>query len=137
MSGQSNQDAQTEKRDTVSCRRNSSHNTSNLSQVSYSQVDVHTLEENFVSKVRSEVDHVITTVETRVQGAVLTAKESFVTPRVGIGHEIAQCVLRIECDGRVWEPDQRVISSNIECLLSQCISNDYGHEERKGHPRIV
>ena len=73
MIGQSNQDAQTDKRDTVSCRRTSPHKTSNLSQVDYSQVDMHTLEE--VSKVRGKVDHVIITVETRVQDVVLTAKK--------------------------------------------------------------
>ena len=44
-------------------------------QVNSSQVDMHTLEENIVSEVRSEVDKVMTTVETRVQDAVLTAIE--------------------------------------------------------------
>ena len=35
-------------------------------QVHSPQVDMHTLEENTVSKVRSEVDNVMTTVETRI-----------------------------------------------------------------------
>ena len=49
----------------------SSDNASNLNQINYPQLDMHTLEENIVSKVRSEVDNVMTTVETRVQDAVL------------------------------------------------------------------
>ena len=45
-------------------------------------MDIHAFEKNFVSKVRSEVDSVMTTVETRVKDAVLTAKENLVVPRV-------------------------------------------------------
>ena len=39
---------------------------------------MHTLEENIISKVRSEEDIVMTTVETRAQVAVLTAIEVLV-----------------------------------------------------------
>ena len=41
-----------------------------------------TLEENSVGKVGSEVDSVMTAVETRIQDAVLTAIENLVIPRV-------------------------------------------------------
>ena len=67
MIGQSNQDEQTESRDSMVCRGISSDNTSNPTQVNCPQVDVHTLEENLVSKVRSELDNVMTSVETVVQ----------------------------------------------------------------------
>ena len=41
--------------------------------VNSSQVDMHTLDKNIVSKVGSEVDSLMTTIETRVQDAVMTA----------------------------------------------------------------
>ena len=64
------------------CRGTSSDNMSNPTQVKYPQVDVHTLEENIVTKVRIEMDSVMTTVETRVQDAALTAIENVVIPKV-------------------------------------------------------
>ena len=70
MIGKSNHDVQKENRDSVTYRGTSSDNTNNVTQVNYPQVDMHTLEENIVSKVRSEVDNVMTTVKTRVQDAV-------------------------------------------------------------------
>ena len=57
-------------------------NVKNLIQVNSSQVDVHTLENNLVNKIRSEVDKVMTSVETRVQDVVLTAIENLVISRV-------------------------------------------------------
>ena len=73
MIGQSNQDEQNESRDIMLCRGTSSDNATNLAQINYPQADVHTLEENILSRMRSEVDNVMTSVETRVQDAVLTA----------------------------------------------------------------
>ena len=66
MIGQSNHDVQTESRNSMTYRCTSSDNTSSPTQINYPQVDMHKLEENIVSKVRSEVDNVMTTVETRV-----------------------------------------------------------------------
>ena len=80
MIGQSNQDEQTESRENLICRGTSSDNASNPIQINYPEVDVHKLEENIVSKVRSEVDNVMTSVETRVQDAVSTAIETLVVP---------------------------------------------------------
>ena len=57
-------------------------NADNSIQVIESQVDVHTIERNIADKVRSEVDSVMTKVETRVHDAVLTAMESLVIPRI-------------------------------------------------------
>ena len=60
----------------------SSNNKNGPIQVNSPQVDMHTIEGNFVSKVWNEVDSVMTMVETRVQGAILTAIENLVTPKV-------------------------------------------------------
>ena len=76
MIEQSSDDVQSENLHNVTHRGPSS---DNLSQVNYPQVDLHTLEENIVSEVRSEVENVIT-VETRVQDGVLTAIEKLVIP---------------------------------------------------------
>ena len=82
MIGQSSQDEQIESRDNIICRGTSSNNANNPTQNNSPQVLVHTLEENIVSKVRSEVDNVMTSVETRVQDALLTAIEKLVISRV-------------------------------------------------------
>ena len=87
--GQNNQDEQIESRDNILCRGTSSANVSNATQVNYPQVDVHTLDEDIVSKIRSEVDNVMTSVETGVQDAVLTAIENLVTPRGKLAIKIA------------------------------------------------
>ena len=71
MIGQSTQDQQTENRDDRTCRGTSSDNADNPTETNCPQVGGHRLEENFVSKVRSEVDDVMTSVETTVQNAVL------------------------------------------------------------------
>ena len=76
MIGQSNHDVQNDNRECMRYRGTSTDSTNNLTQVNYPQVDMLTLEENIVSKVRSEVDNVMTSVETRAQDAVLTASEN-------------------------------------------------------------
>ena len=65
MIGQSNQDDQTENRDNLLRKGTSLDNASNPAQIIYPEADVHTLRENIVSKVRSEVDNVVTSVESR------------------------------------------------------------------------
>ena len=107
MIRQSNQNEQNETRDYMLRRGTPSDNASNPAQFNYSQVDVHTLEENFVSKVRSEVDNVMTSVETNVQDAVLTAIENLVIPRVELAMKSANAHSERSVDGNVLEPDQR------------------------------
>ena len=63
--GQSNQEEQTERRDSMICRSTSSCNTSNPTQVNYPQVDVHTLEESIVKKY--EVKWIIWWHESRLE----------------------------------------------------------------------
>ena len=82
MIGQSNQDEQTGSRDKIICRGTSSDNASNSTQINYPQVDVHTLAEKIVRKVRSEVGNVMTSVETGIQDRVLTAIENLAIPWV-------------------------------------------------------
>ena len=66
MIGQNNHEAQTSRKTNMVDIGGSSNNMRGSIQVNNPQVDLHTLEENIVSKVRSEVDSVVTTVKTRV-----------------------------------------------------------------------
>ena len=77
MLGQSNQDEQIKSRESILCRGTCSHNASNPAQIKYPQVVAHKLKENNVSKVRSEVDNVMES----VQDVVMTAIENLVIPR--------------------------------------------------------
>ena len=63
LSGQSNQDNQTESGDTMILGGIFSCNASKLTRVNYSQVELHTFE-NIVKKVRSEMDIVLISVKT-------------------------------------------------------------------------
>ena len=116
MIGQNNQDEQIESRYNMICRGISSDNVGNRTRVNYPQKDVHTPEENFVSKVRSEVDIVITSVETRVQDAVLTEIENLVNPRMELTMKSVNAPSGWSVDGNVLQPDQRDFSGNIEGL---------------------
>ena len=80
---------------------------------------MHTPEKNIVGKVRSELDSVMTTVETRVQDAKWTAMENLVIPKLELamksvvassGHGVGSVVL---------VPNQRAFSVNIEGLQKQ------------------
>ena len=79
---QTNREAQTENRSNVADGDISLNNANSLTQISGSQVDLYTLYKNIANKVRSEVDSVMTVVETRVQDAVLTAVENLPIPGV-------------------------------------------------------
>ena len=66
MIGQRDHKTQTESRDYTADRNISVYYTKDPSLVKSPQVDMHTLEKNIVDKVRSAIDSVMTTVETRV-----------------------------------------------------------------------
>ena len=66
--------------------------------------------------MRSEVDNVMTSVETRVQDAVLTAIENLVLSRVELGMKSANAHTERSVDGNVLEPDQKGFLGNIEGL---------------------
>ena len=129
MIGQSNQDEQTESRDNALCRGTSSDNASNLAQVNYPQTDVYTLEENIFSKMRSEVDSVMTSVETRVQDAVLTAMEKFLIPRMELAMKSANTFSEWSVGDNVLEPDQRDFLGNIEGLRMSASSRVNSHTD--------
>ena len=76
MIGQSNHGTQTENRADAVDGDTSLNTTNNPTQGNGSQVYMHTLEKNIVSKILSEVDSGMATIETRVQDAVLTAIET-------------------------------------------------------------
>ena len=69
-----------------------------------------TNEKNVVQKLQSEVDYKMTSVETRIQDAVLTEIESLVIPTV----ELAMKSAGRSVDGNVLEFDQRGFLGNIE-----------------------
>ena len=106
----------TENRTNMADKGISSNNVNGPTQVNSSQVVMHTLEENIIIKVRSEVDSVMTTVETRIQDAVLTAMENLVIPRVKLAMKSAHASSERSVDGNVVEPNQREFSKKFEGL---------------------
>ena len=116
MIGQSNDEAQASDKTNAVDEGISSNNMTGPIQVNSPQVYMHTLEENIVSKVRSKLDNVMTTVETRVQDAVLTAIENSVSPRVVLAMKSASASSGRNVEGNVLEPDERDFSGNIEGL---------------------
>ena len=82
MIGQNNKKTQTENNADMVFGNITLDNTNNPTQVKGSQVDMPKREKKHCYKVRSEVDSVITTDETRVQDAVLTTIENLVIPWV-------------------------------------------------------
>ena len=111
MVGQNNHDARIEGRNSITDKGTSLDNARNPAQANYLQEDMHTLEENIVSKVRNEVDIVMTLVETRVQDAVLTAIQNLVMPRVEL------------------EPDHRDFTGIIEGLQMTASSRTNSHTD--------
>ena len=88
--------------------------TKNSAQVDGSQVEVHTLEKNIVNRVRCQLDSVVTTVETIVQVAILSATESLVIPRVELAMKSVNAFSEHSVDNAVPDPDQKDFSGNIE-----------------------
>ena len=106
--------AEAKVREDLTRRDNSLYNTNDTTQANYPQVDMHTLEKNIVTKVRSEVDSVMTTVETRVQDAVLTAIKNLVSARVELAMKSAKVSSGRSVDGNVLEFDQRDFSGILK-----------------------
>ena len=127
--GQSNHDVQNENVDDVAHRGTSPDNANHLTQVNYPRVDMNTVEENFVSKVRSEVDNVMTIVETRVKNAALTAMENLVIPRVELAMKSTNASSGRSVDGNVLDPGQRDFSGNVEGLQMTTSSRIHSHTD--------
>ena len=116
LTGQSNQKAHAESRASMVDICISSKNINSPIQVDSAKMGMRTLEENIISKVRSEVVNVMTTVEIRVQDAVLIAIEIVMTPRVQLALKSTNASWGWSVDGNVLETDQRDFSGNIKGL---------------------
>ena len=116
MIGRSNHEIQAESRTNMADRGIPSNNMKGPVQVKSPQLDMYTLEENIVSKVRSEVNSVMMTVETRVQDAVQTATEILVIPRVELALKSTNASSWRRGDGIALELDQRDYSDKVEIL---------------------
>ena len=104
---QSNHEAQTGSRANSVDTNTTLNTTKDPNQGFSSQVDMHTLEENIVSTVRSELDSVMTTVETRVQEAVMTAIEKLVIPGVELAMKSVNALSGHGHGSAMLELDQR------------------------------
>ena len=90
---------------------------------------MHTLGENIASKVRSEVDGMMTTVETKVQDMVLTAIEILMIPRVELAKKSTNVFSGRSINGDVLEPDQRDFTGNVEGLQMTVSSGISSHTD--------
>ena len=77
------------------------------------------------------MDNVITTVETRVQDAVLTAIENSVIPRVELAMKSTNASSERSFNGNVLDPDQRVFLGDVECLQMTASSRIHPRTELK------
>ena len=93
---------------------------------------MHTFEENIVSKVRSELDNVMTSVESRFQDAVSTAIKILVIPQVELAMKSANAPSGRSVDGNVLESDQRDTLGKIEGLRTTTSSRMNSHTDLNG-----
>ena len=108
-------------------RGSSTENASNPAQVKNPQLDINTLEANFFRKVRSEVDNVMTSVESRVKDAVLTAIENLVISRVELALKSANAHSERSVDGNALESDQNDFLGGIEGLRMTASNRLHSH----------
>ena len=104
-------------------------NANNSIHVNSSQVDMHTRENNIVNKVRCEVDNLMTSVETRVQDAVLTAMENLVNPRVELAMKSVNASSGRGVSNVVMDPDRKAFSGIIENLQRTASSRINSHTD--------
>ena len=88
---------------------------------------MHTVENNVVKKVRSELDSVMKTVDTTVQDAMLTAIESLVNPRVERARKSINAATERGVSGVVLDLDQRDFSEHIEGLQKTAANRMNSH----------
>ena len=137
MIGQSTHGGQNENINSTIVEITALNSASNTTQFSGSQLVMHTLEKNFTNKVRCEVDSVMTTNETRMHQAVLTATENLVVHRVEIAITSVNTSSRRSVVVVVLEPDEREISGNFEGLQLIVSSRIISHTDLKKLMRIV
>ena len=110
--GQNNHGTQFEETANTAGETTTLNNINNSIQINGSQVDLHTIEQNIVIKVCSEVNNVMTMVETKIQNAVLTAIENLVIPRVKIAMKSINASSELEVDSVVLDTDAADFSAN-------------------------
>ena len=127
MIGENNHETKLGDRINTADKNTTLNNANNLVKANSSEVDIQTLEKNIAIKVRGEEDNVITSVEARVQDAVLTVIENFLASRVTAKSAIAssgRSVISV-----VLDPDQRDFWGNIEGLRKTASSRLNPHTE--------
>ena len=122
MIGQNNQEPQLGERANTADKSITLNNINNPTQVGGSQVDVDILQKNMANKVRSEVDSVMTMVESRVHDAVLTVREKLVIRKVEQAMKWVNASSGQDTVSVVLELDQRDFSTNIEGLQMTALS---------------
>ena len=116
MLGQNNHEARNENRVNIVDAIISLNNANKPTQADGPQVDVRALEIEVISKVRSEVDSLMTMVETIVQDAALTAIEKLVVPRVELAMKSVNTSSGLGLGNFVLDPDWGELSGNVEGL---------------------
>ena len=111
--GQNNHEAQFESRVNTMEEYITSTNVNDLAQADSPQVDLHTLERSIAGTVRSEVENVMSSVQTRVQDAILTATESLVIPRVEVAMRSVNASSG-DANSVVPDPEQKDVLGIIE-----------------------
>ena len=129
MIGQSSREDQTEKRSDRANRVTFLYYTNEPTQVNGSQGDMHTLDKNIVSKVRSGVDSVKTMVETRVHHVLLSSIKILVTPRVELAVKSVNASPGRGIGGVVSVPYQKDFSGNIGGLQTTAASRINSHTD--------
>ena len=114
MIGQNNHETQFENRTITIEGKTTFNDTNNPTQFNGPLMDMYTLEKNIVDKVRSEMDCVMTTSETRVQDTVLSAIEDSVTPKAELRMKSVNASSGLDADSVVPDADQRDFSGDIE-----------------------
>ena len=114
--GHNNREVQAENWTKLLARIVSSRNMNGAIQGNSPQMDLQTLEENVVNKVRSQVNGVIRAVESRVQDGVMIAIENIVIRRVELALKSANVPSWRSVDGSVMDPYQKDFLAVIEGL---------------------
>ena len=110
--------------------KNTTLNNANISiQVNSSQVHIHTLDNNIFSKFCSEVEVVMTSVETSVQVEVLTAIENLMIPRVELAMKSVNVFSERGWIVFYWISTGGIFVGNIESLQLIASSKINSHRD--------
>ena len=104
--GQNSHEIQTEGRLSLPKANVISNIAKSLPPIDGSQLDVHKPDRSISYRVRSDLDSVVTTVETRVQNAILTEIESLAIPRVELAMESINAPSRQDKESVVPDPER-------------------------------